>query len=133
MTDENPIILFDGFCNLCNGTINFVIDRDSNKHFRFLTIQSEKGRELLNRFNLNQQDLYSVFLYENGALIEKSDAVLSISKRLDGLWPSLYIFKIIPGFFRDIIYNWIAKNRYKWFGKKEECRMPTPDILDRFL
>ena len=133
MTNENPIILFDGFCNLCNGTVNFIIGRDSSKHFKFLMIQSEKGRELLDRFNLNQQGLYSVFLYEKGVLKEKSDAVLSISKCLDGLWPALYIFKIIPGFFRDMLYNWIAKNRYKWFGKKEECRIPTPDILDRFL
>src|SRR5437773_787657 len=127
------IILFDGVCNLCNGSVNFTIDRDKEKYFKFASIQSEAGRKLLREFNLDPDKLYSLILIKNGNFYDRSTAALKIAKHLDGLWKIFYILIIIPKFMRDFFYNLIANRRYKWFGKRETCRVPTPELKERFL
>ncbi len=129
---ENNIIFFDGVCNLCNSTVNFVIDRDKKAHLKFAALQDEKSKEILSKYNLSE-DLYSIIYLESGKVYERSSAVLRISRKMDGLWPMFYVFIIIPKFIRDGIYNWIAKNRYKWFGKREACRVPEEGLEERFL
>ena len=129
---KNPLILFDGVCNLCNSSINFVIDRDKDQRFRFASLQSDLGQAIIARYR-GKLDLDSVVLYQNGQILEKSDAALAIASKLSGLWPMLGIFRIIPGPLRDVVYDWIAKNRYKWFGKKDSCRIPTPELKSLFL
>lgn len=133
--DQFPpsVILFDGVCNLCNGAVNFIIDRDPKGHFHFTALQQEAGRQILKSFGLDPEKLNTIILYENGELYEKSTAALRIARHLSGLWPACYAFIIVPRFIRDAVYNWIAKNRYKWFGKRETCRMPEPGVKERFL
>ena len=129
---KNPLILFDGVCNLCNSSINFVIDRDKDQRFRFASLQSDLGQAIIARYR-GKLDLDSVVLYQNGQILEKSDAALAIARELSGFWPMLGVFRIIPRPLRDVVYDWIAKNRYKWFGKKESCRIPTPELKSLFL
>ncbi len=129
---KNPLILFDGVCNLCNSSINFVIDRDKDQRFRFASLQSDLGQAIVARYR-GKLDLDSVVLYQNGQILEKSDAALAIASKLSGLWPMLSVFKIIPRPLRDVVYDWVAKNRYKWFGKKDSCRIPTPELKSLFL
>lgn len=127
------VILFDGVCNLCNFFINFVIDRDDQKHFKFASLQSEIAHEFLSESNQVSHNLESVVLVEGGSIYTKSDAALRILKKIGFPWVLFYPFIIIPKFIRDWVYDWVAKNRYKWFGKSEVCRIPNPDILERFL
>ncbi len=130
-TLNHDIIFFDGVCNLCNGAINFVIDRDKSKRYKFASLQSETAQTILPN---PTKGLDSIILYkESGDILFKSDAALEISKNLKGAWPILYIFKVVPRFLRDIVYNWVARNRYKWFGKRDTCRMPDPELKERFL
>lgn len=133
MDDNKIIVLFDGVCNLCNGFINWVIDRDTKNRFLFTSLQSEVAKERLNEFGLNKQYLESIVAIKNGKLYKNSRAVLEIALSLKGIYSLLYVFIIIPTFIRDWIYKIIAKNRYKWFGVSDTCRMPTDDIKDRFL
>ncbi len=128
-----PIILFDGVCNLCNNSVQFIINRDAKAKFKFASLQSQTGQELLKQFNQSGSELISVMLIRNDRLYSKSNAALEIARQLSGAWPALYIFKIIPSFLRDWIYDWIASNRYRWFGKKDECMIPTPELKSRFL
>lgn len=130
---EKYIILFDGVCNLCNSSVNFIIDRDKNDKFRFAALQSEEGREELNKIGMDDQYLDSIVLIKNGRLYKKSTAALLIAKELSGLWPILIIFRIVPNFLRNFVYDLIAKNRYSWFGKQDECRLPSPDLKAKFL
>ena len=130
---EHSILLFDGICNFCNGSVNFIIDHDPQKHFRFASLQSEGGQELLRKFNLPTEDFDSLVLVEGERYFKKSTAGLRIARSLTGLWPLLYALIIIPTPLRDLGYNLIAKNRYKWFGKADSCRMPTPELRERFL
>ena len=127
------IILFDGVCNLCNGSVQFIIKRDSNKLFQFASLQSVYGQNQLAKFNLNRNQLHSIILIRGSSFFQKSDAALEIFKRLGAGWSLLYGLKILPRFIRDGIYNWIANNRYRFFGKKHECWIPTPDLKDRFI
>ncbi|WP_020526329.1 thiol-disulfide oxidoreductase DCC family protein [Flexithrix dorotheae] len=127
------VILFDGVCNLCNSSVNFIIDRDPQAKFKFTSLQSEEGQEILNEFNLPTKDFDTIIYVENGKLYNKSSAALKIAKGLNGAWPLLYIFYFLPKFFRDFFYNIIAKNRYKWFGKEDACRIPTPELKSRFI
>jgi predicted DCC family thiol-disulfide oxidoreductase YuxK len=127
------IIFFDGVCNLCNGAVNFVIDRDKKGRFKLAALQSEEAKPFLKGAGLDKDELSTILLYEDGKMYKKSTAALRIARNLDGLWPLLYVFMIVPRFIRDGVYSWIAKNRYKWFGKKDSCRMPTPDLKARFL
>ncbi|MDQ2720479.1 MAG: thiol-disulfide oxidoreductase DCC family protein [Bacteroidota bacterium] len=130
---DQPVILFDGFCNFCNSAVNFVIKRDKKGIFKFAALQSDISCHLLNKFESPRIDLNSFVLIENDKIFTRSTAALKVCKHLSGLWPLMYGFMIVPGFIRDSIYNWISKNRYKWFGKREECMIPTSAISTRFL
>jgi predicted DCC family thiol-disulfide oxidoreductase YuxK len=130
---DNPVVLFDGVCNLCNSSVVFIIKRDAKSKLKFASLQSEYGAMQMRKFNLPTSALNSVLLIKNGRLHQKSNAALEIASMLDGLWPLLYVFIIIPRFFRDFAYDWIAHNRYRWFGKKEACMIPTPDQRARFI
>ncbi len=127
------IILFDGVCNLCNSSVLFVIKHDRTARFSFASLQSTFGQLQRKKFNLPLNDLNTLLLVKDGRLLTRSTAALEIAKQLDGLWPCLYIFKIVPAFLRDGVYDYVAKNRYKWFGKKESCMIPTPELRARFI
>lgn len=131
--NSNPIILFDGVCNFCNSSVNFVIERDKKSVIKFAALQSEAGQLLLQQFSLPTGEFNSFILIEAGKVYTASTAALKVSKYLAKLWPMLYGFIIVPKFLRDGIYKWIAKNRYKWFGKKDQCMIPSPEVHDRFL
>ena len=130
---EPPVVLFDGICNLCNGSVIFIIRRDAQAKLKFASLQSDYGAGQLKRFNLTASSLDSVLLVKAGRLFQKSNAALEIVAMLDGMWPALYVFKLVPRVMRDFIYEWVAKNRYRWFGKKEACMIPTPDMKSRFV
>lgn len=133
MPEQEHVILFDGVCNLCNSSVNFVIDRDKNGYFKFASLQSEFGQEQVRRIGRDPNQLNSIVLIEGGRFYRKSTAALRVARKLSGGWPLLYVFIIIPTFLRDLIYNFIAKNRYRWFGKQDACRIPTPELSHRFL
>lgn len=133
MTEEKKIILFDGVCNLCNHSVQFIIKRDRQKQFHFASLQGKTGQQLLEQFHLPADNLNSFILIENGTLYRKSSAALRVSRKLGGAWPLLYGFIIVPAFIRDGVYTLIARNRYKWFGKKESCMIPAPGLKERFL
>lgn len=126
-------ILFDGVCNLCNSSVQFVINRDPRRTFQFAALQSTSGKALLQEHHLPEASLYSVILIREGTVYQRSSAALQIVRGLTGLWPLLYIFIIVPPFIRNAIYDWIASNRYRWFGAKNECMIPTPELKSRFL
>lgn len=127
------IVLFDGVCNFCDSSVQFIIKRDPAGHFLFTSLQSEKGMELVKQYAI-PADLDGVVLIENGRVFTKSSAALRIAKKLDGLWHLLFLFILVPSKIRDIFYDYFARNRYKWFGKKEDaCTLPSPDIRKRFL
>jgi len=130
---EHDVILFDGVCNLCNSSVIFIIKRDRHAKFRFASLQSSFGRKQLERVRLDPHNLYSILLIHKDLIFERSDAVLEILKRMDGIWPVFYSMKIIPRFIRDFVYSWIATNRYHFFGKKESCMIPTKELRSRFL
>lgn len=129
---ENPIVLFDGVCNYCNAMVNFAIRNDKKAILKFSPLQSEAGKRLREEYKI-VSEIDSVILIEQGSVYTYSDAAIRIAKYLR--WPAkaLYGLTIIPKFIRQPFYKWIAKNRYKWFGKKEECMIPTPDVKARFL
>ncbi|MBA2250217.1 MAG: thiol-disulfide oxidoreductase DCC family protein [Chitinophagaceae bacterium] len=131
--NERPVILFDGVCNLCNSAVKFVIARDKKKLFSFASLQSDEGQKRLTEHQLSSMDLDSFVLIENGKAYTRSDGALRVAKKLKGGWPLLYAFIIVPKFIRDGMYNWIARNRYKWFGKQDVCMIPTPELKARFL
>jgi len=133
MQSDTAVIFFDGVCNLCNSSVNFIIDRDSNRYFRYSALQSEAGQRFLNKHGLNATDFDSIVLFEDGQIFQKSTAALRIARKLDGLYPIFYAFIVIPVKIRDFFYNLIAKNRYKWFGRRNECRIPTPELKSLFL
>lgn len=128
----SPVILFDGVCNLCNGSVLFIIKRDPQANFRFASLQSDFGQQQLLKFN-RQATLESVLLIESGKLYDKSSAALKIASKLSGVWPLLSLFRIVPKSWRDGVYTWIARNRYRWFGKREACMIPTPELKSRFI
>lgn len=133
MGASDPVILFDGVCNLCNSSVQFVIKRDKNGTFRFAALQSEAANQLLKNFQHQKMDLTTIILVQGNQLWTKSDAALRIAKKLSGAWPLLYAFIVVPRFLRNAVYDWIARNRYQWFGKKDECMIPTPELRQRFL
>lgn len=131
--NHKKIILFDGVCNFCNYWVNFVLKRDRKNLFLFAALQSKTGQELLNKFNLSTTDFDTFILIDGDSFQTKSDAAISIASNLSG-WPKvLLIGKIIPRFLRNFIYDLIAKNRYKIFGKRESCIVPTKDEKEKFL
>ncbi|MDQ3021847.1 MAG: thiol-disulfide oxidoreductase DCC family protein [Bacteroidota bacterium] len=129
----NGVILFDGVCNLCNSFVQFVINRDTKNIFKFTSLQSGYSKELLNRFGKDSSKLDSVVLYTDNRIYTESTAALKILKQLGGGLQLLYIFIIVPKFLRDFVYRFIASNRYKWFGKKESCMIPTPELKNKFI
>ena len=133
MPEKHAIIFFDGVCNLCNWLVQFVIARDPAGYFQFASLQSEAARPYLEQFNISQTSLNSVVLYENGKCYTHAAAVLRILKKMPGGWPLLYSGIILPAFLRNAAYNFIARNRYRWFGKQESCWLPTPELKSRFL
>lgn len=132
MKTQYPLILFDGVCNLCNNTVDFLLKRDRTKQFRFASLQSETGKELKNKFHIPQETDSIVFVHMDQFYIE-SEAALEIARLLPYPWKVASIFKIVPRTLRDKIYRWIARNRYRWFGKRDTCRMPTPEEIESFL
>lgn len=133
ISDQFPIIFFDGVCNLCNSSVNFVIDHDSKALFRFASLQSDFAKVQLQKFELDSNHLGSIVLLLDGRVFTKSSAALHIAKRLDGIWSFLYFFRVVPKPIRNMVYDWIAANRYIWFGKSDACRMPAPELKQRFL
>jgi len=130
---KKQVILFDGVCNLCNSSVQFVIQRDLSGKFNYAALQSAAGQQLLEAHGLPVSDLYSIILIKDGKAYQRSRAALEVARQLSGLWPLLYVFIIVPPFIRNGIYNWISRNRYRWFGKKDECMIPTPELKSRFL
>lgn len=124
--ENYPFIFFDGICVLCNGTIDFVLKHDKGKHFRYVPLQSEAGKKAIKKLKL-PPDTDSVILYHENQVFTESDAAIEIVRLLPIPWKWLVVVKIIPKGVRDNIYRWIAKNRYRWFGEKESCRIPTPE------
>ncbi len=133
MLINNNIILFDGLCNLCNGSVNFILKRDKTGKFKFASLQSEIGIELCKQHNINTQLVDSIILIKNDEVFIKSAAVLEILKDLPIGWRVLRIAIILPKVIRDWLYDFIAKHRYRIFGKKDECPIPSKDVQDRFL
>lgn len=130
---DKPILLFDGVCNLCNGFVQFIILRDPKAIFRFAALQSEVGQQLLQTAQMPTQEINTVVLYESGKFYTHSDVGLRVARHLGGWWTLFIILKIIPKLLRDRIYNWVARNRYRWFGKQESCMIPKPELKARFL
>ena len=130
---NNPIILFDGICNLCNRSILVIIKNDHKKLFRFASLQGKLGHEVLKKHQLSADQLHSFILLEGDSIYTKSSGALRIFRELGGGWKLLYGFIIIPRFIRDAVYNFVSRNRYKWYGKREECMVPTPELKERFL
>ncbi len=128
-----PVVLFDGVCNLCNGVVQFVIKRDKTGQFLFSSLQSDAGQQILKYYNLPTKDFDSFVLIKNGELYTKSDAAILLYGSLGGVWSVFKIFKWIPKGIRDAVYAIIARNRYNWFGQKESCMVPTPELRARFL
>ena len=131
-THKHPILLFDGVCNVCDSSINFIIKRDKEGKYRYASLQSETGQELLKKFNLPTNDFDSFVYVDGDSYYTKSSGALKVLKGLGGLWSIFYAFIIIPKPIRDAVYSLIAQNRYKWFGKKDECMIPSPEIRERF-
>jgi len=130
---NKKIVLFDGICNLCSGSVQFIIKRDKKNQFMFGSLQGEAGRAYLKKYKLPADQFNSFMLVENEKLYTRSAAALRMLKHLGGGWQLLYALMIVPACIRDGIYNWIAKNRYKWFGKKEACWVPAAALKARFL
>lgn len=129
----SAIILFDGVCNFCNGSVNFIIERDRKGYFKFAPLQSEIGEKLLAENGVNKVETDSVILIEDGRVYAYSTAALRIARRLEGVWKLFYGFIIVPRFIRDFFYKLFAGNRYRMFGKMDACMLPTPEIRERFL
>jgi predicted DCC family thiol-disulfide oxidoreductase YuxK len=130
---DGPILLFDGVCNLCTGSVRFVIARDSRKRFRFASLQSAAAQELLGGRGGEDDPLDSMVLLVGGRAYRKSSAALEAARRLDGLWPLLGVLLAIPRPLRDAAYDWIGRRRYRMFGKRETCWTPQPEHAGRFL
>jgi predicted DCC family thiol-disulfide oxidoreductase YuxK len=131
--NDQPIILFDGVCNLCNSSVQFVIEHDREGKFLFTSLQSDTGQQLLKKFNISLDNFNSFVLLQNNTAYTQSTAALKVAGQLDGGWKLLYGFIIVPPFIRNAVYKWISNNRYKWFGKLNECMIPTPGLRSRFL
>ncbi|MCZ8069261.1 MAG: thiol-disulfide oxidoreductase DCC family protein [Bacteroidota bacterium] len=128
-----PIIFFDGVCNLCNQSVLFVIRRDKKAKFNFAPLQSGYAQHHLNILDSTAKELNSIVLLKNGRVYKRSRAVLEIALGLAAPWPLLFAFVVIPAPLRDLVYDWVARHRYKWFGKKDECMIPTPQLKSRFI
>jgi predicted DCC family thiol-disulfide oxidoreductase YuxK len=131
--NNRPVILFDGVCNFCNSAVNFIIKRNTRSNILFAPMQTETGQKLLKQYDQPVEDMQSFIFIENGVAYKQSTAALRVCRHLRRLWPLCYAFIIVPKFIRDGIYNWIARNRYKWFGVRQQCMIPSPEVKARFL
>lgn len=127
------MVFFDGVCNLCSASVQFIINRDPGKRFRFASLQSEYAKKHLPEELTREDNLQSFVLLTDNGLYKKSTAALKIARQLKGLWPLFYGFIIIPKFLRDAVYSLVASNRYKIFGKKNACMVPSPELKSLFL
>lgn len=130
---NHPLILFDGVCNLCNRSVQFVIRHDKKKQFHFASLQGAAGQQLLHKHGLPVNMLNSFVLINENRVYTQSSAAIEMMRLLGGGWKYFSFLRVIPRFIRDAVYRWVARNRYKWFGKREECIIPSPDLRDRFL
>lgn len=134
LPNGKKIILFDGVCNLCSSSVQYIIKRDKKDEFRFVALQSDLGQKILTYIGIADKNIDSIVLYQPGvAYYYKSAAVIEISKSLQGIFNYGMLFRILPTFLRDTVYDYIAKNRYKWYGKQESCMIPTPELKSKFL
>ncbi|RIW14009.1 thiol-disulfide oxidoreductase DCC family protein [Algoriphagus lacus] len=133
MSDQKSVVLFDGVCNLCNASVDFILKRDRKNRFLVGALQEEAGKKLLSNFKVDSDYLDSLVLVEDGKVYFRSTAALRIAKNLPGFWPFFYVFIALPPSIRDAVYDWIGKNRYRWFGKKSTCRLPSPEEKSKFL
>lgn len=134
LADNHPdVILFDGVCNLCSNAVQFIIERDPEQRYKFASLQSGFGQEVLKNLNLDPAQLQSIIVLQGNNVYRRSDAALEIARNLSGAWPLFFVFKIIPRFLRDPLYNIVARYRYSWFGKMEACWLPTPQLKARFI
>lgn len=130
---DKPLILFDGVCNLCNASVQFIIKRDVENKFLFASLQSETGQNILKHFGLDTTEFKTLILLQNKEIYTKSTAALGILKQLNGFWKFLYIFILIPTPIRDFFYTFVANNRYRFFGKQKYCMMPSSELKAKFL
>lgn len=133
LNSPQSIVLFDGVCHMCQAIVLFTIKRDKQEQIHFAPLQSEFGLELLEKLELPTSNFDTFVFVDNGKVYTKSTAALHLFKKLHRLWPLLYVFIIVPRILRDPVYSFIAKNRYKWFGKSEQCMIPTSHIRSRFI
>ena len=130
---KEAIILFDGVCNLCNSSVQFVLQHDNKNQFLFASLQSDAARKLLLQFNYENEEMMSIVLIEDDKIYDKSTAALKIGKKLHPPWNFLYSFIIIPKALRDVVYDVIAKNRYRWFGRRDKCIINKGKYKNRFI
>lgn len=130
---EKPIVLFDGCCNLCTKSVQFIIDRDPGGHFCFASIRSGAGRELLEKCSIDPDKVDAIVLVENGKCLTRSDAALAVAGKLGGFWPLASTLRLLPRFLRDWSYNLVARNRHRFFGESETCSLPSEKDAERFL
>ena len=130
---DHPIIIFDGVCSLCEFSVRFIVKNDRQARFRFVSAQSERGKDLQRSCGVDTLKDGTVILLEHDQVHIKSDAALHIAKNLDGAWRLLYILRFIPKPVREYFYAIISKNRYRWFGKRDECLLPDENLKERFL
>ena len=133
MEQSYPVVIFDGVCNLCEQSVNFIIRHDRCGQFRFVSAQSEKGRALQDQYGVDAMADETVILIKDGKAYTRSDAAMEIAKDLDGGWQWLAIGRFVPAGIRNPVYSVIARNRYGWFGKKPQCMVPDVHIKDRFI
>ena len=132
MMAQNPVIFFDGVCNLCSASVQFAIEHDKKDIFKFTALQGNYAKTILPKYNVDLNKIDSIIFVENDNLYTKSTAALKIARKMSGLWPMLYIFIVIPKSIRDWFYDIIAKNRYKWWGRQESCWVPTAELKQKF-
>ncbi|OMD66052.1 thiol-disulfide oxidoreductase DCC [Paenibacillus odorifer] len=130
---DKSIVLIDGVCHLCQGVVRFIIPRDPDAKFLFAPLQNEIAAKLMKESGLQPGQLNTVILLENGVYYTESAAVLRIARKLRFPWPAAYVFILVPRSLRNALYRYVAKNRYRWFGRDEQCMLPTPEIKRRFL
>lgn len=130
---DQRIVFFDGVCNLCQRSVQFILSHDPKAIFSFASLQGEVAKKILSSHQLDAEKMNSLVLLENGHVYIRSTAALRVAKQLSGIWPIFYVFIIVPPFIRDAVYDWIARNRYRWFGKQETCWLPRTEWKDRFL
>jgi predicted DCC family thiol-disulfide oxidoreductase YuxK len=132
-TEENEMVLFDGVCNFCDASVQFIIRHEKKPEIRFASLQSPTGQALLKKYDLLDKGIDSVVYIHKGKAYTKSSGALRLCRKLNALYPLLFAFIIVPPFIRNAVYDYIARNRYKWYGKKDSCMIPSPETRKRFV